>query len=282
MLTITTPEVSKLTLLLKKSKSVSEAKPNTKNEHKDAKVLPFDVVKQYLLNHPAISCYNYSEKLPEIYNSIYFFISGNFFNVESSYETEKKVCKREYDCKECKKGFYLVDVRCGTLICEHCGLCVQNNINIEPEFITPPVFDYRRQGKRIPGVTKKTLEINFFMGNENTKKSLLSYLEHANTFFGIASHDLNMLDGILKNNTNENSHNLITKMLGIMFAFILKEYLYDEHMFRECIKKNKIFTMKIGPEPKFKCKNCGVKCFTWKDSRFHCFIERKNKRFKSE
>ena len=79
MITITTPEVSKLSLLLKKSKSVSDAKPTTKVEHKDAKVLPFDIVKQYLSNHHVVKTYNCSNKLLEIYNSIYFFISGGFF-----------------------------------------------------------------------------------------------------------------------------------------------------------------------------------------------------------
>ena len=104
MLTIMTPEVSKLSLLLKKSKSISDAKPTTKVEHKDAKVLPFDVVKQYLLNHPVIETYNCSGKLFEIYNSIYFFISGNFFYENPSYgDTEQKVVKREFDCTECKK-----------------------------------------------------------------------------------------------------------------------------------------------------------------------------------
>ena len=107
-------------------------------------------------------------------------------------------------------------------------------------------------------------------------------LEHFNAFTHLPLDELQHFENLLRSKSTVTSVSYNGKVVGVLLANILQKNLIPENKIKTSIlTKRKISEVPTSPPKNFECNNCGVKCHTMKESRYHCtLLSKYKKKFK--
>jgi len=234
-------------------------------------LLPYDLVFDYLYNHPVVIASNVHTQ--DIYNALKLFI------MVPKQEEEKKQKKIPFNCQHCEKGYLEIDTKEGYKVCGYCGIQeTRMAINIEPEFITQAEVDSNFGNTKIKGVSEIVIQMQCQYSDEYkvVRKSCLDDLEHWNTYTNLGCDDLKQADNKLKTISKDTSSSHLAKTIAVLLSVHLKDKLINEKEFRECLRnKTPMLPVETSSNGTFKCLECDKLFFTMKDARFHCKIAKK-------
>ena len=232
-------------------------------------ILPYDLVSEYISNHEVLRYSGTNAR--DIYNGMNLFLEKT---VKIEKYDEKDVINPNCLCFECKKGYCSLDTKEGVYVCDNCGV-VQSmrSINIVPEFVKPAEVQNFKY-KRIRGVSKVVISMaNAYSDEKEKYNTFMEDLEHFNAWFKIPEDELQFLNNKLQSISKNTSVSYNGKILGVLFSFVLKDYMVKEAEFKHSIiTKKRLPCITAVPEKQFKCKYCDVKCFTMKEARYHCTL----------
>lgn len=241
-------------------------------------ILPYDLIYEYISTHEV---YKYSgTNTRDIYNGINLFLEKSVSTKDDECKTEsestsgKDVINPNCLCFECKAGYCSLDMKEGVYACDKCGV-VQSmrSINIVPEYIKPAEIGNVKT-KKIKGVSKFVVDmVNAYSDEKEKPNPFLEDLKHFNHWFNIPEDELKFLDNKLQTISKNTSVSYNGKILGVLFAFVLKKSMVKEVDFKSSVViKKPLPCITAVPEKRFKCKHCDVKCFTMKEARYHCTL----------
>ena len=235
-------------------------------------LLPLDIVKQSLNDHPLIvnmqiqGCEVF-RALIDLHNYITALRTGGTQFVSHDIDS----------CKDCKARLFVDETR-GCEVCERCGLIQNENINLIPEFISAPEMLPSCRG--IPGVSSKVSKCILSQQSVSKREDL----DHWNRFVNISEDDISYaqinLNGWQMIHTQ---HSFKAKVAAVLLYKFFSTRVPDESHLRNCIRKKQTLPIiNINPrsdlQGKFECATCGVKCFDYKSSVWHCRFGTKKKR----
>lgn len=268
---------SSLRELMKETCFNEYAKNESTCNHKKY-MLPFDLVKSFLKKQEVVK---YSgTNILDIYNGINLFLDkeeNRTVDVKKENEKENEKEDKKYQCTECKKGDFVIDTKEGMTLCSYCGVVTIQNMNIVPEFAKEPEIDYRNKTRKIRRVSQKIIDMtNRYSDEYIPKNKFKEDLEHFNTFTNLPTDDLKFFEDLLRKKSSVTSVSYNGKVVGVLLASILQKNLIPEDEVKNSIlTKRKLSEIPTSPEKMFKCVNCEEKCYTMKESRFHCTLLKK-------
>ena len=247
-------------------------------------MLPFDLVKSFLEKNEIVK---YSgTNIIDIYNGINLFLDKEEYKKDTLNEVNKELdVKKEnseeknktYKCKECQKGDFIIDTKEGTTLCNNCGVVLLQNMNIMPEFVTEPEISYRNKTRKIKGVSQKIIDItNRYSDEYIPKNKFKEDLEYFNSFTNLPTDDLKLFEDLLRKKSSVTSVSYNGKIVGVLLASILqKNLIHEDEVKTSILTKKRLLEVPSSPEKKFKCINCEEKCYSVKESRYHCKLLKK-------
>ena len=207
-------------------------------------LFPFDTVRSYLERLPLL--FHLDVEAKEVHSvllDIHFLSSGG--------REEKKEKPLAPNCKECGKGYLLLDGKEGNEVCVRCGAVSCSSIHGEGEYLPH---------------TERMCE-------EETS-SFREELEHWNAATSLSDEKIDSLVLLLGRWKKGNKYSRKARVAGSLLYPSLKDSFPDEREVRELVRRGKrIPEVDPTPKPTFPCKECSSLCFTWKSARYHCKIQ---------
>jgi protein-arginine kinase activator protein McsA len=259
--------VSSTRKLLQDAENKTVKKQKTGPEKNNSYLLPYDLVYEFIANHPIIK--NNDVHPQDAYNAINLYLDKD----ETKIIEEQPVVKNKPNCPECDIGFIILDAKEGQTLCNNCGVVTRNCLNIEPEFIKPPQIDSRKCGGKIPGVTKTVQNMLYNYSDIDKHDKIMEELEYHNIWTNVPVDDLVYLSKKIKINSKNTSVSFTAKIIGALLSYILKDKLISTEEFRnQLINGTSVKSIPTSPERKHACPNCKSTFHTFRDAKYHCSL----------
>lgn len=180
--------------------------------------------------------------------------------------------RRQYQCFECNKGYYVLDAVNGHYVCEQCGVIPnRSSVNVTREWIdgvndiAPP----SKRAKHVSGVPDWMVKKNSANPRRVYEQRALEYLQQLNGYMNVNSDVLNLAHQNFLRWT-ENGYSREVKMLACLFHPILRSQFITETNVRSMVRARASIPQVDDPVPKptFPCR-CGMLHHTKKGARYH-------------
>lgn len=176
------------------------------------------------------------------------------------------------NCRECHKGYLLLNAREAMMVCSNCGM-VDNHrsFNVEPEYQTPPSPTRGRKRKGVKGVPNWMLQQHSVPSHAKPHSRFWDDLQSFNHYVSLPEDDIIGLDNILKTWTTGGFSYELRLVSALLYPRVRRHFT-NEGTIRACVAKATPIPIvhQLAPEPRFPCPHCQTKCHTAKSARYHC------------
>lgn len=283
-------------------KRLKDAKRKRKREEEFG-LLPASIVEDFLSGHPLIS--KARLRIEDVHNAIVRLHSSSGIRNEKreSREDEKE---EERECASCKgrcvrageKGFFFctccgdttegdsfegrtspscacggyadLDGKEGTLVCRSCGACLQERMNIVPEFVSFP-FVKRTKKDRIPGVGRKTI-LSMWKEKGGGKSAYYDCLVSWNEeFLHLPIDDVELADRLLVESGKTGADVEVQCAAALLYVRIRDRLPNEGEIRKKLMKREPLLEVSYHPPPPlFPCGSCSKLHHVRKSARYCC------------
>ena len=221
-------------------------------------VLPYDVVRDYLVDHPLVS---HAILEPRAVHRALVALHGRLGAPQQAPQPPP-VRPR---CPHCGVGREVLDAHEGWYVCDDCGVVLSGSVNVTPEFQAAPQLKAScARARCVPGVPWTLLM-------PPKERSYREELAHWNTYAHVGTDDLAYLDRVLCAWTDGCHPRLVRVVAALLYDRIRPQFAAAAATRARLRKRKALETVDDPtPAPRFACATCARACHTARDARFHC------------
>ena len=266
-----------MSLLTRVNKTVNDSTP-VREENRP--ILLFESVRHFMENHSVIQAMRINAR--EVHSALLDY--HNMKTKESPCKSES--IQRKPNCRECGKGFLVIDHREGYEVCDYCGLVHAQGLNFLPDY--EEEHEHRNSQRGIPGVPQWMIQKMY--AESSDVSSFKSDLEHWNHYANISTDDLNAIACDLDNWTKDKGttktrteccHTRASKIAAALLYKDIRDKFQSEDAIRNHVRSAS-YRHVTGEsselqevrqevrEARFFCPTCNAGLHDRKSARWHC------------
>ena len=235
-------------------------------------VLPFDIVCDFLNDHPVVRNMGVSSR--EVHSAL---LEINRRVEEAPTPPVETPIVRPFDCLQCKAGRYVVVHHDGENVCDNCGIVAGRQLMV-CQYERPSDNVHQPKTSSIRGVPG-WLVLKMATPYESMYSGYWDRLQHYNIFTKLSHEQLQCADRRLRTWTDTGLTRDARLAASLLYPLI-KDHFPATISIREHIRRHESIPVLNDPTPipMFACGTCGVTEHTAKGARFHCFVNNPRKR----
>jgi rubrerythrin len=258
-----------MSLLTRVNKTVNDSTPVRQG---NLPILLFETVRHFMENHTVIQAMRIDVR--EVHSALL-----DYHNMKTKESPSKsELIERKPNCRECGKGFLVIDHREGCEVCDYCGVVHAQGLNFLPDY--EKGHEHRASQRGIRGVPQWMIQKIYTESRDGS--SFMSELEHWNHYANISTDDLNAIAYNLDNWTKDKgSYTRAAKIAASLLYKDIKEKFPSEDAIRNHVRSASYRHVtgvtselqEVRQEfraPTFICPTCNFCLHDRKSARWHC------------
>lgn len=267
-----------MSLLSRVNKTVNDSTP-VREENRP--VLPFESVRHFIENHTVIQGMRINAQ--EVHSALLDY--HNMKTKESPCKSE--LIQRKPNCRECDRGFLVIDHREGCEVCDYCGVVHAQGFNFLPDY--QKEYEHQNSQRGIPGISQWMSQRMY--AESSDVSSFKNELEHWNHYTNLSTDDVSAIACDLNNWTKDKdttktktecSHTRAAKIAAVLLYKDIRGKFLSEDAIRNHVRSAS-YRHVTGesselleevrqevPEPTFFCPTCNAGLHDRMSARWHC------------
>lgn len=241
----------------------------------DKALFPYDTVRSFLTSNSIVNAMSVDAK--EVHSAII-----DYHKLVSGPKEDFKVSTLvQPTCKECGKGYVLLDSREGCTVCDYCGLVDSVGLNVMPDYEEQDHSNkHNPHWGKVPGVAQWMCE-KMASSNRDTSWQILEDLQHWNQFTRMNVDELTEIANVMKGWTQGRYHTYNVRIAAALLYKDLKDKFPNEEEVRSIVRLasyrhvNNTSSLleevtKTEKVLSFFCEHCNKGFDCRKSARWHC------------
>ena len=228
-------------------------------------LLPRDLVQDYLEAHPLVHGAGLAPA--DVHQAI---LDWHVYSAAgAAAPVSPRAPGRGPTCTECYLGYIVIDAREGCCVCDRCGVVAPGSINVQLEYVAPPV-PTTSGGPGAPRVPSGLVLAP-------APRSFRSELDHWNAYTQLPSHTVGTL--VHRLDAWETHHPRALRVAAALLHEGLARVAPSEEAVRRAARTSRSSLRpaaslqpitSTAPSARFACGACGHGCHDARTARFHC------------